>query len=255
MKPLKITAHLRSGFSAAFDWSVAIDGIIAYQSQLKKLGWDQFTQNQSTGDLKPVDDLPIAKEAWRDDWWYQVSRPFFNCRLVYTKHLHRRFNAQEAEQHVTKINKIETTKGPYKNARLAKKLYVTDKVIWYVNGDKEQIESLLSQVTHIGGNRGSGHGAVKYWTVEDHYSLDDCRFKRATPIEFAQANDMQGFMLEWAIKPPYTLSANQRACVIPENIMDETDYLLSSQKNADRLAESISQLHQGETKVRKLIED
>ena len=62
MTPLKITAHLRSGFSASFDWSISIDGIIAYQSQLEKLGWEQFTENQSTGQLKPVDDLPIAKE-------------------------------------------------------------------------------------------------------------------------------------------------------------------------------------------------
>ena len=119
MKPLKVTAFLRSGFSAAFDWSVSIDGIIAYQSQLEKLGWEKFTENQSTGDLKPVDDLPIAKELWGDEWWYQVSRPFFDCKLVHTKHLHRRFNIQESENHVTKIGKIETTKGAYKNARLA----------------------------------------------------------------------------------------------------------------------------------------
>ena len=135
MTPLKITAHLRSGFSASFDWSISIDGIIAYQSQLEKLGWEQFTENQSTGQLKPVDDLPIAKEEFNGDWWYQVSRPFFDCKMVHTQHLHRRFNIQEAENHVTKIGKIETTKGAYKNARLAIQLFVTDKVIWYVNGD------------------------------------------------------------------------------------------------------------------------
>ena len=133
MTPLKITAHLRSGFSASFDWSISIDGIIAYQSQLEKLGWEQFTENQSTGQLKPVDDLPIAKEEWNGDWWYQVSRPFFDCKKTHTQHLHRRFNIQEAETHVTKIGKIETTKGAYKNARLAIQLFVTDKVIWYVH--------------------------------------------------------------------------------------------------------------------------
>lgn len=217
MKPLKITSHLCSGFSAAFDWSVSIDGIIAYQSQLKKLGWEQFMENQSTGDLKPVDDLPIAKEEWQGDWWYQVSRPFFDAKLVHTKHIHRRFNIQEAENYVTKVGKVETTKGAYKNARLAKKLYVTDKVVWYVNGDKDAIESLLQGVTHIGGNRGSGNGSVKRWLVEDHDCLDDCRFKRALPIGFACENDVQGIQLEWAIKPPYTLPENLRECVVVEN--------------------------------------
>ncbi len=221
MKPLKITAYLKSGFSAAFDWSIAIDGILAYQSQLKKLGWDEFVSNQSSGNLKPIDDLPIAKEHSNGDWWYQVSRPFFDCKLVHTKHLHRRFNAQEAESHVSKINKIETTKGPYKNARLAKKLYVTNKVVWYVNGDHDQIKQLLKMVTHIGGNRGSGHGAVKHWIVEEHDSIDDCRLKRALPIGFAEENSVQGIMLEWAIRPPYTLTENLRDCVIVENIDDK----------------------------------
>lgn len=217
MTPLKITAHLRSGFSASFDWSISIDGIIAYQSQLEKLGWEQFTENQSTGQLKPVDDLPIAKEEFNGDWWYQVSRPFFDCKMVHTQHLHRRFNIQEAENHVTKIGKIETTKGAYKNARLAIQLFVTDKVIWYVNGDKERIDRLLQMVTHIGGKRGSGHGAISHWTIEEHSNLDDCRFKRIVPIEFAELHGMQGVTLEWTIRPPYTLQENQRLCVVVDN--------------------------------------
>ena len=111
MKPLKVTAFLRSGFSAAFDWAIAIDSLIASQKCMHEIGFEQYVENQSTGNTKTHDDLPIAKELWGDEWWYQVSRPFFDCKLVHTKHLHRRFNIQEAEQHVNKIGKIETTKG------------------------------------------------------------------------------------------------------------------------------------------------
>ncbi|HQZ60321.1 MAG TPA: hypothetical protein PLQ39_11645, partial [Acinetobacter sp.] len=104
MKPLKIIAHLRTGFHAAFDWSVSIDGILAYQSQLKKLGIERFmleaTNQQS---LTAIDDLPIEKERFNDLWWYQCSRPFFNVAATHTKHIHRRFNAQEAEQYANKI--------------------------------------------------------------------------------------------------------------------------------------------------------
>ena len=98
MTPLIITAHLRSGFSASFDFGLAIDSIIAYQSQLEKLGVDKFVITQQSGQLVPVDDLPIAKEQHGDDWWYQCSRPFFDSVQVITKHKHRRFNAQESER-------------------------------------------------------------------------------------------------------------------------------------------------------------
>lgn len=214
---LKVTAHLRSGFSAIFDFSLAIDGIIGYQSQLEKLGWEEFTLMQSAGQLKPVDDLPIEKEVFGDDWWYQCSRPMFDCKHIHVKHEHRRFNAQEAERYVSKIGKVETTKGAYKNARLPIKHFMTHQVVWYVNGDKERITELLERVTHIGGRRASGRGAVSHWTVAEHDNLDDCRFKRILPKAFADEHGVTGMQMDWAIRPPYTLAENKRLCVVVGN--------------------------------------
>lgn len=216
-QPLKITAYLKCGFSAAFDWSISIDGIIAYQSQLEKLGFEEFALTQSSGNLKPIDDLPIEKEHFNGEWWYQCSRPLFDLKLLHTKHLHRRLNVQEAETMVTKIGKIETTKGAYKNARLAKNMFITPCVQWYVNGDKEKIRHFLNMVTHIGGNRGSGHGAVSRWTIESHDSLEDCRFRRCLPVQFAEDRNIQGMYLNWSIRPPATLKENQFDVVMPEN--------------------------------------
>lgn len=218
MTSLKITAHLRSGFSASFDFGLAIDGIIAYQHQLEKLGSEEFTLTQSSGDLKAVDDLPIAKEHFGDDWWYQCSRPFFDCKHIHTKHIHRRFNAIESEQHCNKIKKVETTKGAYKNARIPLNLYITPKVVWYVNGDKERISELLNRVTHIGKNRASGHGAINHWEITEHDNIDDCHLKRIVPMDFASEHKISGLQMNWAIRPPYTLIDNQRLCVIPANM-------------------------------------
>jgi CRISPR type IV-associated protein Csf3 len=218
MKPLKIIAHLFTGFHSAFDWSVSIDGILAYQSQLKKLGDERFkleaTNQQS---LTVIDDLPIEKEYFNDLWWYQCSRPFFYVAATYTKHIHRRFNAQEAEQYANKIGKIETTKGPLKNSLLYKTVYITNKVIWYVNGDKDAIEKLLADVTHIGACRGGGMGAVREWAVTEHENLEDCRLKRVLPIDFAKLYKVNGVQLTWAIRPPSLLISNQFDCVMPEN--------------------------------------
>ena len=218
MKPLKVTAFLRSGFSAAFDWAIAIDSLIASQKCMQEIGFEQYVENQSTGRTQTHDDLPIAKELWGDEWWYQVSRPYFDCKLVHTKHLHRRFNIQEFEQHSnSKTSKIETTKGAFKNARLAKSIFITPCITWFVNGDEEQIRSLLDNVTHIGANRGSGHGAVSRWQIEPHDNLDDCRLKRIVPVEYAEQHNIDGITLEWGIRPDYRLPENQFLCVIPEN--------------------------------------
>ena len=218
MNLLKITANLRTGFHSAFDWSVSIDGILAYQSQLKKLGIEQFTITAADQQsLVAVDDLPIEKEFYNNLWWYQCSRPFFTAVETHTKNVHRRFNAQEAERYVTKIGKIETAKGAYKNARISKNIYITNSVYWYVNGDKGAINELLSNVTHIGGFRSGGMGAVRSWDIIEHDSLDDCRFKRAVPVDFAVENNIQGVELSWAIRPPAQLITNQFNCVIPKN--------------------------------------
>ena len=217
---LKVTAHLKNGFSARFDFALAIDGIIGYQSQLEKLGWSEFSLNQSSADLKPLDDLPIEKEYWQDDWWYQCSRPFFDCKHVHARHIHRRFNVQESEWFVNKIGKIETTKGAYKNYREPVKVFLTPSVTWYVNGDKARITELLQRVTHIGAKRARGFGAVNDWQIDEHDSLDDCRFKRALPLNFAREHGVQEVaVLDWAIKPPYTLDSNVRQAVMVANAL------------------------------------
>ena len=220
MKPLKITAHLRSGFTSKFDWSVSIDGIIAYQFMLEKLGIDKFIETQAiTSEQEPITGLPLAAERYGDDWWYQCSRPFFKSFDSHIKNIHRRFNAQEAERYVgDKTKKVETTKGAYRNARLPKKIIVTPKIDWYVIGDKDEIRRLLSSVTHVGAQRRIGYGSVARWEVEDCQDAEfKARFMRALPVQFAEENNVNGLTMDWHIRPPARHPDNTRLCVIPEN--------------------------------------
>lgn len=218
MKPLKITAHLRSGFTSAFDWSVSIDGILAYQFMLEKLGIDSFSETHGiTSEQEPVTGLPLAVECFEGDWWYQCSRPFFRQHGTCVAKMHRRFNAQEAEIYVgDKTKVVQTTKGPHKNARLSIPKFITPEVIWYAAGDKDEVERLLNHITHIGGQRRSGFGSVSRWSIEDHDSLDDCRFRRAVPTEFAQEHDIDGLHMLWPVRPPVRHPDNLRTCIIPE---------------------------------------
>lgn len=219
MKPLKITAHLRSGFTSKFDWSVSIDGILAYQFMLEKMGIDEFVLTQAIiSEQSPIEGLPLAVERWGGDWWYQCSRPLYKSFGSHIANIHRRFNAQEAERYIgDKTKKVEITKGAYRNARLPKKITVTPEVTWYVVGKKEEIERLLKGVTHIGAQRRSGYGAVRSWSVEETEDDSKARLCRALPVEFAEENNVQGLIMEWPIRPPARLPENLRMCVIPEN--------------------------------------
>ena len=76
---------------------------------------------------------------------------------------------------------------------------------------------LLESVTHIGANRGSGHGAVARWQIEPHDNIEDCRFKRIVPVDYAAQHNIDGITIESGIRPDYRLPENQFLCVIPEN--------------------------------------
>ena len=84
---------------------------------------------------------------------------------VMTHNLHKRFNSAEAESRMGgKQTKIQTTKGPHKNARYQLRQHVTNKARWHVVGEKAEIERLLAQVSHIGAKVG-GLWRVRRWEV------------------------------------------------------------------------------------------
>lgn len=217
MKPLKIKAVLSSGFASSFEWSPSIDGIIAYQFMQEKLGADEFIETHGLIDTQePVSGLPLEVEKFNGDWWYKSSSPIYSAYCLHKTHIHRRFNSSEAERHShSKTSKIQTTKGPYKNARILVTKRITPEVVWHAVGDAEECKRLLSGVTHIGAQRRSGFGAVKEWVVTENGDENLARFNRPLPKEFAEENKIEGMILEWPIRPPSRHPDNLRVCIIP----------------------------------------
>lgn len=220
MKTLKVTAHLKAGFSARFDWALSLDGIAAYNLRHEQLGSDKFIETHGVAsEQTPVEDLPIAKELWGDTWWYQCSRPLFISAGTHIKHIHRRFNTQESELMVPSAKNVALTKGPYKNARIAQQVFITDRVWWFVNAvDDKELIRLIEKTTHIGAKRGAGLGSVRQWVFEEHNNANDARLLRPVPHEFALDSGITGVPLRWAIRPPARLPENQFNCIIPENV-------------------------------------
>ncbi|MDZ7922739.1 MAG: hypothetical protein U5M23_01480 [Marinagarivorans sp.] len=219
MKNLIITAHTPAGFSAKFDWSISIDGILAYQVMRERLGDDEFYTTHGTPHMqKPVEGLPLDVDRQGGDWWYKCSRPFFETMAIHSTNHHRRFNSQECELYVHgKIAAIQTTKGPYKNARIAIQRFITPSVNWHVIGDEEEISRLLKSVTHIGAQRRAGMGFVSRWEVDCGGDENIATNLRAMPISIAQGRGLDGVIMEWAIRPPSQVPENIRACIIPIN--------------------------------------
>ena len=214
MKALKITANLQNGFATKFDWCPAIDGILAWSHQRRKLGIDEFINTQHRNDLQSViDDLPLEKELCDGDWWYKASQPIFNSKDTHVTNIHRRFNSVEAEQYTNEKKKLDVTKGAYKNARIQLKRHITRQVSWQVVGDKEIIDEYLNDITHIGARTAAGFGLVLSWDISEG-SEDIARFHRPLPVDFAEKEGISGMVLEWGIRPPYRLTENKRLCVI-----------------------------------------
>lgn len=217
MQALKITAHLMTGFASKFDWSPSIDGILAWVVQRERLGFDEFIATQHRPDMQaPVEGLPLSVERFGDDWWYQASMPIYRSHAVMTHNLHKRFNAAEAESRMHgKQTKVQTTKGPYKNARYQLRQHVTDRVHWHAVGNKVEVERLLSGITHVGAKVGAGYGRVREWTVETGGDRSTARLHRPLPVGFAEQEGVAGMLLEWGHRPPIRIPENQRLCVIP----------------------------------------
>lgn len=217
MTPLKITAHLMSGFATNDRWSPAIDGILAYAFMREKLGDEEFTLSQHRNDLQaPVEGLPLERVEWNGHWWYAASSPIYDERAENTVYYHRRFDAYHAERHMTprKTGKIQTAAGSFKNARLMIVQHVTDRIEWHVVGDEAEIMRLLQSITHVGARVASGFGRVRRWSAEPG-DADIARHQRPLPVGFLNSKTDGKVIIQRGLVPPFRNPKSQALCVMP----------------------------------------
>jgi CRISPR type IV-associated protein Csf3 len=223
MQPLIVTAELMTGFASSDPWSPSIDGILAYRVMMERLGPEAFALSAHRSDQQePVEGLPLAVEQW-DGWrWYQCSSPIYRAHAQVTRHLHRRFDAAQAERwwgNPGKSGKVLVAAGPYKNARLPLMQHVTPAVQWAVVGERDEIERLLAQVTHIGARVGAGYGRVRRWRVEAAgvVAVELASTHRPLPEGHPDASALEGPRMVWGIRPPGRHPDNLVDCAMPDH--------------------------------------
>lgn len=229
--PLTITAHTPAGFSAGDPWSPTLDGMLAWVFMKRLLGPD-FGTNL---DLRPVTGLPLAVEAFGDQWWYACGLPEFTPLHQRDKHLHRRFNAEDAERFLVGKRRIETAMGAHKNLRKPRLVNVAGTVTWRAVGDPAAIRNLLTEIPAIGLGWSRGLGQVTRWTVAEGF---EGTLRRWVPADYARAHGITGRQIMHGLRPPARLPENRVLSVLPDIVVPaRTDLVADFFDAVDSLAE------------------
>lgn len=215
-EPLVVTAYLATAYSAADPWSPSLDGILAYWAAREQLGEEAFALN-ATGAAGYTDiALPLGREEQGGWWWWQCSSPVaVNPRERFTRHFHRRFDADEASRRTRGANRVETKGGPYKEFRNPRLMTVAEALRWHVIGEAGEIHRLLRYCAHVGFGHTKGYGQVERWDVAPGGDERLARFLRPLPVAFARLHGISGMELTWGIRPPGRAIEHQTRCVMP----------------------------------------
>jgi len=163
--------------------------------------------------------LPL-KMAWISD----EGLPLWACSPLmalsepheFREYWHKRYPSHRAEfGHKLSAN---SRAGRYKEYRTPVVASQVGKLHALSIGHAEEIEKLLSVVTHIGKKGSMGYGRVAKWSVTpaDH-SLDDVLSLRTVPVEYYAGKTPKGILSPlrgWT--PPYWYAPWWRACMVPK---------------------------------------
>jgi hypothetical protein len=95
----------------------------------------------------------------------------------------------------------------------------TDRIEWFVEGDKEDIEPLTADIHFIGKRRASGFGEIKKWLVEpgELAGLMGLMKEPLRPIPVERfTGDTSAIKADTGWRPAYWHPTNRAICYVPE---------------------------------------
>lgn len=128
------------------------------------------------------------------------------------EHFCKRLDVSLAESlHPQERRVIAMGNATYKAYRLPLRVRLVDRIVWFAEGDRKELLSVLRRVQGLGKKRSYGYSRVHEWTVEridDDWSwFADGPMGRVLmrPLPVAAVpSDIAGAMREWAAcQPPY----------------------------------------------------
>jgi CRISPR type IV-associated protein Csf3 len=165
--------------------------------------------------LDAVANLPLKKIPIKngEDWLYAASVPSFVGETpiqgdgISTIYKAMTANALkdvwDKERIVAGLKShLNQPRGPNKSCVVRLPIMVATHIKWTVEGDKEGIEDLLSDITHFGKKVSLGYGLLRGFRVE---VTPDAKIHRPLPDEF----DVQPPIIPLRLKPAYWLTTGR----------------------------------------------
>ena len=170
-------------------------------------------------------DIPLKKT---EDIYHSSIGFYSNIYQLKTDKVYKRFTDKET-YHLSnkhKKGKILINRGHFKDFIIQMPTIITDKIIFYCNGDKKELERLLSHLRNIGKKTSIGGGKINNIkiteTLTDYSFFKDETVMRPIPCNM-KLPLVEGMVFQKATyKPPYWNKHNATMCYMPPNQIKET---------------------------------
>ena len=217
--PLQIVMDVIPPIYIASPW-LHLDSILSYLCLRDALG-DLFycMPTEETIDVSLLN-LPLKRTS---DVYHSSVGIYANNVKLYRDTIYKRFTDKETHKltHRQQKGRIKTNQGHFKDFMINLPIIITDAITFYCNGDKKELERLLSHLTSIGKKTSIGGGRIRNITItetnEDYSFFKDNCIMRPIPATM-DVPVFEGMIFQQQpYKPPYWDKNNVCMCIVPEN--------------------------------------
>ena len=217
--PLQIVMDVIPPIYIASPW-LHLDSILSYLCLRDALG-DLFycMPTEETIDVSLLN-LPLKRTS---DVYHSSVGIYANNVKLYRDTMYKRFTDKETHKltHRQQKGRIKTNQGHFKDFMINLPIIITDTIIFYCNGDKKELERLLSHLTSIGKKTSIGSGRIRNITItetnEDYSFFKENHIMRPIPATM-DVPVFEGMIFQQQpYKPPYWDKNNVCMCIVPEN--------------------------------------
>ena len=217
--PFEITFTLQTPIVLSHPW-INFDGIIAHILLRKILG----ALFRSLPTNMPVEvfsrlRLPIKRTHACGYTIYHASISFFEYNNFFATTIYKRFDNKHISLVKLKHKKIRRGSGHFKDYMIRLAYIPTKTVLFYANGDVEEIASLIDALPGLGKKVAIGYGFVKSYTIneidEDISIINEGLAMRPIPVDLIDMHRHPTDATMLAYKFPYWAKQNVTLCVPP----------------------------------------
>jgi len=209
-EPLRIVGEVVSPISTT-DF-IYFDGILSYAVWHDVMREEAYSIPESKEDVFYIP-LPI-KQSGNTEKFYHASVGFFDDKVEGLARWRKQVSIETNK-------KIFVGRGIYRRYDTPIPYIYADKIYFYVNGDKREVQRLLDNyILSIGKKRTQGYGNIRKWTVEsinEDMSIIDKDGNPMRPIPVSsdvKVNTRNAVTILIAYRPPYWHYKNMTQCYV-----------------------------------------